>query len=188
MNKPRRAIIPQKVPVFIGCEGQSEREYVGLLVNIIRRADLGFHLHPKDLGNGAGDPLSRLQQAATFIQHYEKIRTKFARRFVLLDRDQIMDDSVREAEAERLAKEHRITLIWQDPCFEAVLLRHLPNCSTRRPGSSNIAQSDLVKEWPGYAKPVPHASLEKRIDTAALTRVATVEPELGALLSYLKLI
>jgi hypothetical protein len=188
MNKPRRAIVLQRVPVFIGCEGQSERGYAGLLMKIIRQGQLSFHLHIEDLGLGSGDPHARIQKAAKKIKHTEERRTRFAGRFVLLDKDQAEMDPQKAQSAQNLAQQKGISIIWQDPCFEAVLLRHLPNCSTRRPATTQIAKDDLVKEWPDYNKGMPTASLEKRIDTAALARVATVEPALGALLRFLKLI
>ncbi len=112
----------------------------------------------------------------------------FAGRFVLLDKDQADADPKKAQSSQNLAQQKGITIIWQDPCFEAVLLRHLPNCSTRRPATGQIAEAELKKEWTDYNKGMPSASLEKRIDKAALARVATEEPALGALLSFLKLI
>ena len=112
----------------------------------------------------------------------------FAGRFVLLDKDQADADPKKAQSAQNLAQQKGITIIWQDPCFEAVLLRHLPNCSTRRPATSQIAEAELKKEWADYTKGMQSASLEKRIDKAALTRVAAEEPDLGALLSFLQLI
>ena len=90
--------------------------------------------------------------------------------------------------ARRVAADNNITIIWQDPCFEAVLLRHLEGHATRRPPDTPEAGRALVRAWPEYQKPMPRAGLARRIDRASVLRAAAVEPELEALLRCLGLI
>lgn len=84
--------------------------------------------------------------------------------------------------ARQLAAQKNITIVWQRPCFEAVLLRHLPGCHTRRPPDTPGAGNALQGEWAEYAKPMDRAALARRLDLAATLRAAGVEPELEALL------
>lgn len=63
-----------------------------------------------------------------------------------------------------MAADNNITLVWQDPCFEAVLLRHLPNRAYLRPHDSRRSEEALVRDWPDYRKPMSRAGLAKRID------------------------
>ena len=108
--------------------------------------------------------------------------------FALLDADQAARDPQRAERARRTAADNNITIIWQDPCFEAVLLRHLDGKTGHRPPDTPGAVKALQKEWVEYAKPMSRANLAKRIDRAAVLRAAAVEPELEALLRCLDLI
>jgi hypothetical protein len=40
------------MPIFVGCEGQSEVDYVGWLRNLARDRHLPVHLELADLGRG----------------------------------------------------------------------------------------------------------------------------------------
>ena len=42
--RTRRAYIPQRRPIFVGCEGESEQGYAGFLQDLVREADLSVHL------------------------------------------------------------------------------------------------------------------------------------------------
>ncbi len=101
---------------------------------------------------------------------------------ILMDSDQAALEPDRFARARRLAVQHDIALIWQHPCHEALLLRHMPNCADRRPPNARAAQQMLRRPWPEYHKPMPRAQLAKRIDLDAVRQAAGVEPELRAFL------
>ena len=107
----------------------------------------------------------------------------YAERFILLDRDQVQGNRRMEEDVGCLAAEHRIKLIWQEPCHEALLLRHLPERASDRPPTSKLAESALKAVWPEYKKPMSAASLSKRIDLAGLRRAAAVEPGLRGFLN-----
>ena len=187
MKRRRTPSIPERRPVFIGCEGESEVAYAGLLQDMLREGGRHVHLVVHDLGRGAGDPLARVQLAVQRLEQLHRTRIAPPERFILLDGDQAVHDPVRAERARDLAAEHKITIVWQMPCFEALLLRHLPGCTTRRPPDTQEAVRVLEREWPGYKKPLPRATLAGRIDRDAVRRAAVVEHDLRALLHCLGL-
>jgi len=186
MKSRRRPYIEQRRPVFIGCEGASEARYLALLQSILLDDGLPVHLEIHELGRGAGDPLARVGLA---VQRLERLRRKKyapSQRFLMLDADQA--EGERTDKARQLALEWKITVVWQRPCFEAVLLRHLPECATRQPPDTDGAERALAREWPEYRKPMASAALSRKIDREAIARVATVEPELREMLVCLGLV
>jgi hypothetical protein len=185
MTRRRAPHIPQRRPVYIGCEGASEFNYAGFLQDLLREAGLPVHLVVEELGPGAGDPLARVEMAVRRLAHLRRTRTAPAERFVLLDFDQAERDPQRADLARRTAAEADIVIVWQRPCFEAVLLRHLQGRAGHRPPDTPRAGQALVRDWPEYEKPMTRADLARRLDLAAVLRAAVVEPELEALLSCL---
>jgi len=184
----RRSTIAPRRPIFVGCEGESEIGYVGLLQDLLNAARIAVHLIAEGLGLGAGDPLSRIEMAVRKIEHLRRTRTAPAARFVFLDYDQVPQDTHRADTARRLARSHAITIIWQQPCFEAVILRHLPHCAARRPPDSAEANRALRREWPDYEKPMTRMELARRLDLAAVVRAAQVEDGLRAFLDCISLL
>ncbi len=181
MNR-RAPHIPLRRPVYIGCEGASEVGYAGFLQDLIRDANLPIHLMIEELGPGAGDPFSRIEMAVRRLGQLRKKRTAPTRRFAFLDSDQADRDPQRADRARQKAIENRIVILWQRPCFEAMLLRHLEGRTANRPLDAPAANKALLKDWPDYEKPMTRAALAKRIDRAAVLRAASVERELEALL------
>lgn len=184
----RRAIRPQRRPIYVGCEGASEVGYVGVLNDLVRVADRPLHLIIEELGPGAGDPLARVEMAVRRIAHHRQTRIAPVERFVLLDFDQVERDRARGDRAMKLAADFDIRIVWQRPCFEAVLLRHIEGRATHRPPDTPKAQRDLEHDWAGYRKPMTRSDLARRIDLASLERVAIVEPELAEMLRCLGII
>lgn len=152
------------------------------LQDLIRDANLPVHLHIDELGPGTGDPLSRIEMAVLRLKLLERKRSAPKERFALLDFDQAERDPQRAERTRKLADDNRITILWQRPCFEAMLLRHLDGKAANRPPDTPGAIKTLEKEWPEYKKPMTRANLARRIDRAAVLRAATVEAELQALL------
>lgn len=180
--------IPLRRPVYIGCEGASEVSYAGFLQDLIRNADLPVHLVVQELGPGAGDPLARIDMAVSRLSRLRRTRNAPRERFAFLDSDQAERDPERAERAQNLAARHDIIILWQRPCFEAVLLRHLQGRAARRPPDTRLAQTALLREWPDYAKPMTRVALAKRLDHAAVLRAAGVEPDLEVLLRCLGLL
>lgn len=184
----RRPIIEPKRPSYLGCEGQSEVAYGQVLNDLLRSARLPVHLHVEALVPGAGDPLARVERALMRIARRERQRVKFEFKAILLDSDQAAKEPQRARRAKQVAREHGIRLIWQVPCHEALLLRHMPNCSARRPPTCADAEQALKRIWPGYEKPMPRARLAERINLGAVRQAAEVEPDLKAFVGTIGLL
>lgn len=184
----RRAFRPQRRPIYIGCEGASEVGYVSVLHDMVRAAEKPLHLIIEELGPGAGDPLARVEMAVRRIKLLSRTRTAPVEKYVLLDSDQAERDVARGKRAIALATETDIKIIWQRPCFEAVLLRHIDGRANHKPPDTPKAQRDIERDWPGYRKPMTRWDLAKRINLDSLIRVANVEHELAALLRCLEIL
>ena len=87
MSTHRRQI-PRREPVFLGCEGESERGYGQMISNIVRQNELPFHLETVCLNPGAGSAMACINKAIREIQRLER-RTKFNLKFALLDTDTV---------------------------------------------------------------------------------------------------
>lgn len=188
MTRRRPPYIVQKRPVYVGCEGASEHSYAGFLQDLLRTAEIPVHLVVEELGPGAGDPLARVEMAVRRLAHLRRTRTAPTKRFVLLDSDQAERDSQRAAQAQRMAGYNDIHIVWQTPCFEAVLLRHLQGCAGHRPPDTPRAEQALLRQWPEYNKPMTRTELARRLDLAAVLRAAEVEPGLTEFLRCLGLV
>lgn len=184
----RRPIRVPKKPIFLGCEGDSEVAYGQVLNDLLRSSDVPVHLHVEALARGAGDPLARVRRALQRIAELENRRSRFRLAAILLDFDQAERDPARADRAKRLATQNNLALIWQHPCHEALLLRHMPDCSNHRPLDCRVAQQQLERVWPEYKKAMPRALLARRIDLDAVRQAAGVEPELRVFLEAIRLL
>lgn len=155
----RRPIRRQKKPVFLGCEGESEAAYGQVLNDLLRLHEVPVHLVVETLAPGAGDPLTRVQRAIKRIAAREQRRIKFQLKAILLDSDQTAHQRERAERAGQIAARHEIQLIWQDPCHEALLLRHMPGRANHKPPTSEAAQRALTQIWIEYDKPMSRARL-----------------------------
>lgn len=188
MSRRRAPYIEPRRPIYIGCEGASEVGYAGFLQDLIRDANLPVHLHVEELGPGTGDPLSRIEMAVLRLKLLQKKRGVPVERFALLDSDQAERDPQRAERARRLAADNEINILWQRPCFEAMLLRHLAGKTANRPPDTLRAVRALEREWPEYKKPMTRSNLARRLDQDAVLRAAGVEAELQALLRCIRLL
>lgn len=184
MSRTRRSARPQRRRIFVGCEGVSERGYVTCVNDLLQQQHKGFHLDAEVLGGG--DPLSLVKKAVRQIQNRNRTRELDKGRFIFLDSDK--NESLREQtqQAKELAQSHSIVLVWLDPCFEAFLLRHLPGCERVKPATSQEAMTRLRQHWPDYNKGLPAMDLKKRINRAAVLRVAEFHEGLRTFLTTIK--
>lgn len=173
-----RKQIPQRQPIFVGCEGHSEGAYAALIQDFARERNLHIHLQIKVLAPGAGDPLARVKRAVQEIVKLKKHRTRPAHCFIFLDHDQADRDPIGARSAIEEATRHRIQLIWQRPCFEAMLLRHLPQQGNRRPTDSASAMTALTSLWPNYKKGLPRAALASKLTWQSVIQAAQAEVDL----------
>jgi hypothetical protein len=183
----RRHFRPQRVPIFVGCEGESERGYIAFLGRLAEQAGLAVHLDPLVLQPGGGDPLAIVQLAVKRLSQGRRKQTVYAAKFVMLDRDKWGQAPARDAQVAGVAGRAGLSLIWQDPCHEAVLLRHLEACAAQRPQTTALAEAALWQRWQDYAKPMDGAGLARRLDHAAVRRAIAFEPELGLMIEVIGL-
>jgi hypothetical protein len=127
------------------------------------------------LGAGAGSPIAKIQKAIKKIDEYERKRSRLWKKAVLIDKD--IADNIQQANAEKLAAKHEIAIIWQTPCHEAFLLRHLPNCAKCHPPTAALSNSALVAHWPIYQKPMTRMQIAKVIDGDRVRQAVQVEDE-----------
>jgi hypothetical protein len=181
----RRPRIPPRRPIFLGCEGASEFGYSALLGRLAR--DIGnmhIHIYSEILQPGAGDPLALVQRAAERISDIERRRVPFAITAVLLDHG----NPQKNVAAARHAKQNGIDhLIWQEPDHEALLLRHLPGCQSRRP-PRGTSLGALQREWPGYEKGMSAQALAMRVNLDCVKAACIVENNLRSFLTHLGLL
>jgi hypothetical protein len=148
----------------------AEQAYGQVLNDLLREADRPVHLEVVSLNPGAGDPIARLRKAEQEIVRRRQRRSAFGRKMVLMDSDQVDGD------------------IKQEPCHEALLLRHLDGFAHKRPPTSGIAIAMLKTVWPDYRKPMTKIQLAKRVDLAAIRRAAAAESALFAFLQEITLL
>ena len=170
----RRIARPQRRPVFLGCEGESERGY-GTLIGRLRdelRRDL--HLDVTLLRPGGGNPLALVELACLKIAHNERNRdTRYSVKAILLDSDKLGLNHARDQNMLRIAQAAGLHLLWQEPSHEALLLRHLDGCQTLRPHSAAAALTELIRRWPDYSKGSSADRLSTRIGAQQIAAAAS---------------
>lgn len=179
MRRARRPSIPQRRRVFLGCEGESERSYGVLLAQLLESQRRDIHLDVVLLRPGGGDPLSLVERAVRRIQEGERKRAAaYSLRAMLIDFDKIGESPQRDARIGPIAERERIRIIWQRPCHEALLLRHIDGCHTSKPPTPHYAIAELRKRWPEYERGMPAAWLGEKIEHTDLRRALGTELEL----------
>ena len=181
-----RLLIPQRTRIYLGCEGQSEQSYGKLLNAIADALSLPLFLDCDVLGGG--DPLFLVEHAVRRIHERASKRGAFVHRAIILDADKLESAPERDVRVVSLARKHRIHLIWQHPCHEGFLLRHLPNQETMRPPTPELALEALKRIWPEYRKGALAVELATWIDASALRQAVTVEADLRNFLVQIDLL
>jgi hypothetical protein len=184
----RGTIIPSRTPIFLGCEGESEQAYGQFLNDTIRASGLPFHIEVVNLNPGAGDPLARILRADQEITRRSRRRTEFKFKTVLMDSDQIEHDHQRRQQVETLAEARNISIIWQQPCHEAFLLRHFEGHTNHMPATSTLAKAALLQVWPEYEKPMTGLQVSRKISIDGVIRVANNNASLETFLRQIRLI
>jgi len=183
-----RRRIPQRGLFFAGCEGDSERAYVALLNKLAEMRGLHVWVHGEPLNPGAGDPLDLVARAVQRLGQRRRQGTIYRHVAVFLDADTRDQSPQRTQDAQRLAQDYGVQLVWQIPNHEAVLLRHLDGCQSLRPDASR-SLAELTRRWPEYEKSgISADKLARRIGYEQVVQAAGVEPELREFLRLLGLI
>jgi hypothetical protein len=175
---------PQRRRIFLGCEGESERSYGTFLAKLLDDRYKDVHLDAVLLRPGGGDLLTLVTRIRNEIARQKK-QNKPAYEVIglLIDSDLRDQHPENDTEAHRIAKEINLQhIIWQQPCHEALLLRHMDECKNLRPQTANDALSTLQKKWPNYQKGMSAIKLLEKFDFDAVSRVTEVEGELHAFL------
>jgi hypothetical protein len=188
MRMRRKQVIRIRRRIFVGCEGEGERSYITLVQHIIDDVHHKVHLDPQLLQPGGGDPLDLVRRAEEVITKIERRREPYDQKYLLIDRDTLDSSPERDQKMTAILNPINARVIWQDPALEALILRHLPGCGTRRPASTQIAMQHLLQQWPEYEKVMSAMQLANRIDLEALRRAAKVEGELRALFASIELL
>lgn len=180
----RRPALPQRRPVFFGCEGESEFGYGALIRRLLEQHRRDLHLDVILLRPGGGDPLALVELACQKITRNERSRNiRYSIRAVLLDSDKLGGNQQRDQTMFQLAQSQDLRLIWQQPSYEALLLRHLDGCQALRPQTPATALTELLRYWPDYVKGSSAAQLLRRIGAKQIAAAAAVEPSLREFLS-----
>jgi hypothetical protein len=130
-----------------------------------------------------GDPLAIVERAVRYMAARYRKRVRYAICALLLDGDRRGQAPDRDAQMEKLAADARLRLIWQNPCHEALLLRHFEGCQHLHPSTSERAMTELRRHWPKYSKGLPAKRLVEQIDESAVRRSLQVELELAGFLA-----
>lgn len=183
-----RRLRPQRRRLFVGCEGESERGFVALLQRIAEQEGLLVHLDGVLLQPGGGDPCGIIQMAIELSHRRASRHGAYEARFVLLDFDKVGQNPQRDSHATQSATKANLLLVWQTPCHEALLLRHLDSCANLLPPTTPVALQQLTQRWPAYCKPMPSVRLAERISLAGIRRFAGAEPRYCALVDAIGLL
>ncbi len=113
---------------------------------------------------------------------------RITKKFVLIDEDRVGGKLEWKNRIVELATRHGVEIIWQSPCHEALLLRHLEGFAQHKPANSPLAIAELKKHWNGYEKGRTRAEISKMLDFNSINRAAMVETELRVFLTQIGLI
>lgn len=172
----------RKRVVLVGTEGASERAFVGFLQRCCDDAAVPVHLKTW-LGQG-GDSVAVVEGMRRYL-HRTSFASEINTKIVLLDEDRIATDRRSGRDAVALARQAGIEVIRQRPSLEGVLVRLHPSQEARRVFGD--AERELRRLWPDYTKPPTTAALFARFGLGDLSRAASRDRNLAALLSLIGL-
>ncbi|MEZ0251238.1 MAG: RloB domain-containing protein [Methylobacteriaceae bacterium] len=181
-----RALIPQRRRVFLACEGESEQSYGALLSRLIDAQHRRTYLDIVLVQPGGGDPLAIVERASRLMSDRVRRFGAYTERAVLLDTDKLGLSPERDRRIEALAEREGFRLIWQKPCHEALLLRHLDGCAALRPVNTARAAEELQRRCATYRKGMAAMRLANLIDVHGVLRAAAVEPALDDFLTAIE--
>lgn len=175
--------------IFLGCEGESERGYGAFISKLLNERRTDVHLDVVLLRPRGGNPLTLVQRAVSHIERNEgSLGIPYVHKALLLDSDQRGKNKKADNQAFKLAERADLRLIWQEPCHEALLLRHFEGCQKKRPQSSSAAKQSLQRKWPDYEKGMAALKLQAKFTYEDVLKVCGVEPSLRDFLILIGLI
>ena len=178
-----RLVEPRRV-IFIGVEGKSDRAFARFLQFCCDGEGLHLHLNVKT-GSG-GDSVSVVKEAARHLKRYLD-RKDISHSLVLLDRDRYAQDVQAGRDAQAVASQSKLVIIFQTPNLEGLLLR-LSQGHESREIAAGDSMVELRKVWPEYTKSSLTADqLKRRFTVSDLRRAARYDQGLQRLLDVLGL-
>ena len=174
---------PRRV-IFIGVEGKNDRAFAKFLQHCCDKD--GLHLHLKIATGHGGSPVVVVQEATCHLtRHLDK--KDISAKLVLLDRDRIEQDRQAGRDAQAVASESGLKIIFQNPNLEGLLLRLHEGYESRKIAAGD-SMAELRKVWPEYSKSSLTADqLSGRFDVSDVRRAARHDEELRKLLEMLGL-
>lgn len=168
----RRQKVKRRRRLFVGCEGESEQGYAALLQRFADDRAVAVHAEAKVISR-AGDPLAIVERAIQLAAQGERgAKPTYSARFIMLDTDLIGQNPNRDAQISALVAKHKFSLLNQNCCFEAFLLRHISGHDNDQPPTAQIAFTRLQAVWPQYRKGLPAQDLCRRIALEDVQRAA----------------
>ena len=162
--------------VFVACEGESEQGYAGFLWELTEEIGLSLHFDVQ-LCPG-GDHLAIVQRAVATMKRRVQRHGRFWRKVILLDGDRRHENAERTRQADRMIAQSGLLPIWSNPCLEALILRHFPNCEHASPPTSGLAHRELLRHWPDYRKPMSRPALRAKFKMSHVQRAAETNSDL----------
>ncbi len=178
-----RRLVPQKKPIFIGTEGESDRAFAQLLQRWCDQEHLRIYLKIKPASGG--DSVTIVEDIGRWLAKNDSGKN-YQARLVLLDRDRIEQDLRAGRDAQAAATRLKLELVFQDPNLEGLLLRLHPG-RERRNIAAHRAISELQKVWPTYKKPPTADLLQQRFTLNDVRRAAVHDQHLQKLLEVIGL-
>ena len=181
---PRRRPVELRRVIFIGVEGETDRAFARFLQFCCDGEGLHLHLNVKT-GSG-GDSVSVVKEAARHLKRYLD-RKDISHSLVLLDRDRYAQDVQAGRDAQAVASQSKLVIIFQTPNLEGLLLR-LHQGHESRAIAAGDSMVELRKVWPEYTKSSLTADqLKRRFTVSDLRRAARYDQGLRRLLDVLGL-
>ena len=126
-----------------------------------------------------GDHLAIVQTAVDKMKRRQaQGRGPFWRKAIFLDSDRRHEHAERTRQTDRIIAQSSLLAIWSNPCLEALILRHFPECEHLNPPTSNLAHQELLSRWPDYRKPMSRQALRAKLGMAHVQRAAATNPNL----------
>ena len=163
-------------PVFLACEGLSERGYGRWLNRLAAQTGIPIAIFAEEV-NG-GDPLDLVTKSVSLLARTERQRGRYSIRGLLLDADLLGGDQERDEKAVRIADEKKIQLIWQKPTHEAFIVRHFDGCQNHNPLNKALTWEILRTVWPGYTKGMDGQGYGTKLTSHNLANAVLVEDHL----------
>ena len=124
-----------------------------------------------------------VQRAVATMKRRVQRHGRFWMKVIFLDGDRRHENAERTRQADGMIAQSGLLPIWSNPCLEALILRHFPNCEHSSPPTSNLAHQELLRRWPDYRKPMPRPAFRAKFEMSHVQRAAGTNSDL---LSFLK--